>query len=77
MSSTVADGSGTGKWGTYLRFRRVSNYGDTTTIHRKIVHYLRNYVLTDAQLVRILENEFSIVTEEATRHLQTVRESGG
>lgn len=64
-----------GRWGTYLRFKRVSNYGDVALIRKRIINSLKNYAITEAQLVRVLENEFNMATEDAVKHIQQVTSS--
>jgi len=60
------------KWGTYLRFKCVSNYEDETKIGKRIVYYLKNYEIDEVMLVKVIENEFNITEKEAKKTIQDV-----
>lgn len=62
------------KWGTYLRFKRVSNYEDETKIGKRIVYYLKNYEIDEIMLVKVIENEFNITEKEAKKKILEVSE---
>lgn len=59
----------------HLRYKRISNYGESTVIHRRIVHYLKNFAINQSQLTRVLEAEFNMTTEDAAKHVKHVVEN--
>jgi len=60
------------KWGTYLRFKKVSNFEDETGMSKRIVYYLKNFEVDELMLVKVIENEFNITTKEAKEKIQEV-----
>ena len=41
----------TSKYGTYLRYKRISNYENRSRMHLRISYFLRNYELSDRELI--------------------------
>lgn len=60
------------KYGTYLRYKRISKYENTIQIEQKIVYYLRNYDATNQQIVNEICKQFSMTSEHAEEYLQRI-----
>lgn len=60
------------KYGTYLRYRRLSNNQSDSGIRNRIIHYARNYDVTPSQIVTVIEAEFSIPKEDAKKYVEEV-----
>lgn len=61
------------KFGTYLRYKRVSNYENTTRIEQRVVFFMRNYTFHDNQLASELAKQFNITDEKALESIQKTR----
>lgn len=60
----------TGKWGTYLRYKRITNYENDTSIVKRIIFYLKNYEIDELKLVEIIEKEFNLTSKKAKETIQ-------
>jgi hypothetical protein len=64
----------TSKYGTYLRYKRISKYENRTKMHLRILYFLRNYELNDRELIDEISKQFNITVDVAARELDFVRE---
>ena len=64
----------TSKYGTYLRYKRISKYENRTKMHLRILYFLRNYDLNDRELIDEISKQFNIIDEISARELDYVRE---
>ena len=64
----------TSKFGTYLRYKRISKYENRTRMHLRILYFLRNYELSDRELIDEVAKQFNITQEESAKELDYVRE---
>ncbi len=62
------------KYGTYLRYKRISKYENRTKMHLRILYFLRNYELNDRELIDEISKQFNITADVAARELDYVRE---
>ena len=64
----------TSKYGTYLRYKRISNYENVTKMHLRILYFLRNYELSDRELIDEIAKQFNITSEVAAKELDYVKD---
>lgn len=64
----------TSKYGTYLRYKRISNYENRTRMHLRILYFLRNYELSDRELVDEVAKQFNITSDAAAKELDYVKD---
>lgn len=62
------------KFGTYLRYKRVSKYENKTKIEHRIIFFMRNYEYDDQSLSNEISKEFNITEKQAFEEIQSVRE---
>jgi hypothetical protein len=62
------------KFGTYLRYKRVSKYENKTKIEHRIIFFMRNYEYDDQSLANEISKEFNITEEQAFEEIESVRE---
>lgn len=62
------------KYGTYLRYKRISKYDNRTKMHLRILYFLRNYDLNDRELIDEISKQYNIITDVAAKELDLVRE---
>lgn len=62
------------KFGTYLRYKRVSKYENRTKIEHRIIFFMRNYEYNDQSLADEISKEFNITEEQAITEIQNVRD---
>lgn len=62
------------KFGTYLRYKRVSKYENKTKIEHRIIFFMRNYEYDDQSLANEISKEFNITEEQAFSEIEGVRE---
>ena len=66
--------SDSSKYGTYLRYKRISKYDNRTKLHLRMLYFLRNYDLNDKELIDEIAKQFNITTDIAAIELDYVRE---
>ena len=62
------------KFGTYLRYKRISKYEDVNKIEDRIKYYLKNYDTTAQQIIDVIEKQFNIIHEKAVYYFNNVIE---
>jgi hypothetical protein len=60
------------KYGTYLRYKRISNYYSEMNIERRIRYFLKNYEYDEKGIIKEISSQFNL-TEAVT--LQKIRET--
>jgi len=71
---SLSDKEETGKYGTYLRFKRVSKYDNQTKIEMRIIHLLSNYDATDKQFALEVSKQFNITEDKALEEIEKVKQ---
>lgn len=62
------------KFGTYLRFKRISDYENKTKIEHRILFFIRNYEYNDQSLANEISKEFNLTLEQAIIEINLTRE---
>ena len=65
------------KFGTYLRYKRISNYENKTKMHLRILYFLRNFDITNKELIDEIAKQFNITMEQASTELDNVKSKYG
>ena len=65
------------KFGTYLRYKRISNYENKTKMHLRILYFLRNFDITNKELIDEIAKQFNITMEQASNELDNVKSKYG
>jgi hypothetical protein len=61
------------KFGTYLRYKRVSKYENNVRIEQRIIYFIRNYEFTDSVLASEIGKQFNITEEKALEEYKKVK----
>ena len=61
------------KYGSYLRYKRVSKFDSTVKIEQKILSYIRNYDFEDDILTEEISKQFNITNEKALEEIQKIK----
>jgi hypothetical protein len=61
-----------GKFGTYLRYKRVSKYDNKLKIQQRIFFFMRNYEFDEMALVNEISREFNITEDAAQSEIKIV-----
>lgn len=62
-----------GKFGTYLRYKRVSKYENQTRIEQRVLYFMRNYDYNDQTLAIEISKQFNITLERALEEIERVK----
>jgi hypothetical protein len=62
------------KYGSYLRYKRVSKFDNTAKIEQRILSYIRNFDFEDDILAEEISKQFNITTERAKEEIKKVRD---
>jgi hypothetical protein len=62
------------KFGTYLKYKRVSKYDNQTRIEQRILYFLRNYEITDALLANEISKQFNVTMERANEEIEKIKQ---
>ena len=63
----------TSKFGTYLRYKRVSKYENEAKIEHRIIYFMRNYEYTDISLTKEISKQFNITDKIAADKIDDVK----
>ncbi|CAH6421508.1 VETF early transcription factor large subunit [uncultured virus] len=61
------------KFGTYLRYKRVSKYENQARIEQRILYFMRNYDYNDQSLSNEISKQFNITLDRAMEAIERVR----
>ncbi len=61
------------KYGTYLRYKRISKYENKTKIHLRLLYLLRNYDVTDKDIIEEITAQFNSTIDYVVKELEFVR----
>ena len=61
----IQKGEEKSKYGTYLRYKRVSKYENQARLEQRIMYFLRNYEYNDNSLANEIAKQFNITEERA------------
>lgn len=74
QSKTKKDKDGKSKFGTYLRYKRITKYENKLKIEQRIVFFMRNYEYDDQSLANEISKEFNITDVQAMEEINSVRQ---
>ena len=60
------------KYGTYLRFKRISKYENEANIEKRIVYFLKNYEFNEKLLILEISKQFNITEKETSEKITNV-----
>jgi hypothetical protein len=63
-----------GKYGTYLKYKRVTNYDSKIKIEHRILYFMRNYDYTYTSLSKEISKQFNITEDKALFHIKIVKD---
>ena len=63
-----------GKYGTYLRYKRVSNYESDRSLEKRILYFLRNFEYDEKKMIREISNSFNLVDKVAEQKIKDIRD---
>jgi len=61
------------KYGTYLRYKRISKYENKSKVEHRIIFFMRNYEYNDQLLASEISKEFNITEKQAFQEIEMVR----
>ena len=61
------------KYGTYLRYKRVTKYENQSKIEQRIIYFMRNYEFTEKKLAVEISKQFNITEEKALENIILIR----
>ena len=65
--------SGTSKYGTYLRYKRIEKYENKAKMQMRILWYFKNYDISEKQLIDDISKQFNITPDAAEKEIQNVK----
>jgi hypothetical protein len=71
---TVSSEDEFGKYGTYLRYKRVSNYESERSVEKRILYFLRNFEFDEKKIIKEISNSFNITEKIAEQKIKEIRD---
>jgi len=71
---TVDSENELGKYGTYLRYKRVSNYESERSVEKRILYFLRNFEFDEKKMIKEISNSFNITEKIAEQRIKEIRD---
>jgi hypothetical protein len=69
----VQKGEDKSKFGTYLRYKRVSKYENQARVEQRIMYFIRNFEFTEQSLANEISKQFNITISKALEEYERVR----
>ena len=73
VSKTKTNDDKKGKYGTYLRYKRVTNYDSKAKIEQRILYFMRNYDFNDKSLSKEISKQFNLTDDKSLYYINKVR----
>ena len=77
QSKTGKSKDDSSKYGTYLRYKRISKYENRTRMHIRILYFMRNYEFTEKELVEEISKQFNVTGDIASKEIDFVKTKYG
>ena len=61
------------KFGTYLRYKRVSKYENESKIEHRIIYFIKNYEYTESSLIKEIAKQFNITEKQSSEKIENTR----
>lgn len=71
--ANITKGKITSKFGTYLRYKRISEYDNQNKIEQRLLYFMRNYEYNDTLLINEISKEFNITESRAADEIELVK----
>ena len=62
-----------GKYGTYIRYKRISNFDNEHKLEYRILYFLKNYEENDVKLVNEISKQFNITDNIALKKINEIK----
>jgi len=62
------------KFGTYLRYKRISKYENKAKIEHRVLYFMRNYEFNDKSLATEISKQFNITEKQALETIESVKQ---
>jgi len=69
----IQKGDTKSKFGTYLRYKRVSKYDNQSKIEQRVMYFMRNYEYNIPMLINEISKQFNITDERAAEEIEKVK----
>lgn len=66
-------GEAKSKFGTYLKYKRVSKYDNSVRLEQRIIYFMKNYEFSDQTLANELSKQFNILVDRALEEIKIVK----
>jgi len=63
-----------GKYGTYLRYKLISNYENYGKLEQRIIYLMKNYDYTEKKLIEQVSKEFNISDKNSKENIDKIKE---
>lgn len=73
VKSIESDNEGKSKYGSYLRYKRISKYDNQGKIEMRILSFLKNYDYTEESIAEEISTQFNITLENAKEEIIKVK----
>jgi hypothetical protein len=65
--------STTSKYGTYLRYKRVSKFENEAKVKHRIIHFIKNYEYTEISLIKEIAKQFNLSEKKSAELIEEVK----
>ena len=74
VSKTKENVNETSKYGTYLRYKRISKYDNRIKLQLRILYFLRNFDINEKEIIEEISKQFNITIEDAVKEMEYVKD---
>jgi hypothetical protein len=65
------------KYGTYIRYKRISDYDNIRKMQMRILYYLKYFDLSDNELINEISKQFNVTNEFTAKEIDNVKKKYG
>ena len=67
----------TSKYGTYIRYKRISDYDNIRKMQMRVLYYLKYFDLSDNELINEISKQFNVTNEYTAKEIDNVKKKYG
>jgi len=61
------------KYGTYLRYKRISKFDNLSRMHLRIIYFIKNYEINEREIIDEISKQFNITKDYAIKEIDFVK----
>ena len=69
---STSESTKAGKYGTYLRYKRIHDYENADKIHERMIYFYINYEMNEEQFIDVIGKQFNLSRKQAINEIEKI-----